>query len=57
MTFQVVDQVFHDPYEAVISRVYSLLRTFSSSSAFVNLLILKVNIRQYTVDKILIYML
>ena len=49
MTFQ----VFHDPYEAVISRVYSLLRT----SAFVNLLILKVNIRQYTVDKILIYML
>ena len=53
MTFQ----VFHDPYEAVISPVYSLLRTFSSSSAFVNLLILKVNIRQYTVDKILIYML
>ena len=41
----------------VISRFYSLLRTFSSSSAFVNLLILKVNIRQYIVDKILIYLL
>ena len=50
MTFQ----LFHDPYEpcyfSLLKFVYLLV---SSSSAFVNHPTLKVNIRQYTVDKIL----